>query len=91
MAAGSPPKNRKFNYPDRVRFKCDVHPWMGAWCIVKSHPFFAVSGEDGSYVIKNAPAGTYKLVLHHEKLGEQTVSVTVEAGKTTTQDFTLKQ
>jgi len=50
----------------------------------------AITGEDGTYTIKNVPPGTYKLVMKHEKLGEQTASVTVETGKTVSQDFTLK-
>jgi plastocyanin len=85
-------KQRTFTSPDWIMFKCDVHPWMKAWCSVKSHPFFAVTGEDGTFTIKNAPAGKQKLVVHHEnpKLGDQTIEVTVEAGKTVTQDFTYK-
>ncbi len=31
-----------------VRFKCDVHPWMSSYMAVLDHPFFSVSGEDGS-------------------------------------------
>jgi hypothetical protein len=84
-------KNAVFVGPDKVKFKCEVHPWMGAWCYVQTHPFFAISGEDGTYTIKNVPPGTYKLVLKHESLGEQTASVTVETGKTATADFTLKR
>jgi len=69
---------------------CNIHPWMGAWVGIKTHPFFAVSGVDGGYTIKNVPPGEYDLMLHHEKLGDQKVHVKVETGKTTTQDFTLK-
>jgi hypothetical protein len=84
-------KERKFPGPDRVKFKCDVHPWMNAWLHVSTHPFFAVTGADGTYTIKNVPAGTHKLVVKQEKLGDQTATITVEAGKTTNQDFTYKQ
>jgi plastocyanin len=73
-----------------LKFKCDVHPWMGAWMGVKTHPFFATSAADGTYMIKNVPPGEYDLVLHHEKLGDQRMKVKVETGKATTQDFTLK-
>jgi plastocyanin len=73
-----------------VRFKCDIHPFMGAWMAVKSHPFFATSGADGAYTIKNVPPGSYTLVLKHEKLGEQRATVTVTTGQATTQDFTLR-
>ena len=40
--------------------KCDVHPWMRSYISVSSHPFFAVTGEDGSFTIKNLPAGEYE-------------------------------
>jgi plastocyanin len=83
-------KDRRFGAPDKIRFKCDIHPWMGAWCHVKSHPFFSVTGDGGTYTIKNVPAGTHKLVLTHEKLGSQTVEVTVPAKGFVTQDFTLQ-
>ncbi|MFQ5525644.1 MAG: carboxypeptidase regulatory-like domain-containing protein [Thermoanaerobaculia bacterium] len=62
-----------------VRFKCDVHPWMGAYIGVVDHPFFAVSGADGSFSIGGLPAGDYVLEAWHETLGTQTQSVTVGA------------
>lgn len=84
-------RERTFNSADWIKFKCDVHPWMGAWAAVKTHPFFAVTGTDGKFTIANVPAGTHKLVLKHESLGEQTATVTVEAGKVATAEFTLKK
>ena len=84
-------RERTFTSNDWIKFKCDLHPWMGAWCAVRTHPFFAVTGADGKFTIANVPAGTHKLVLKHEVLGEQSVTVTVEAGKTATTEFTLKK
>lgn len=63
-----------------VRFKCDVHPWMGAYVGVLDHPFFAVSGSDGSFSIEGLPAGDYTLEAWHETLGTQTQDVTVGDG-----------
>lgn len=60
--------------------KCDVHPWMGAWVTVLSHPFFNVTKEDGKFKIDNLPAGTYTLEAWHEKLGPQDMDVTVAEG-----------
>jgi plastocyanin len=74
-----------------LKFKCDVHPFMGAWVAILKHPFFATSAADGTFTIKNVPPGDYDLVLHHEKLGEQHAKVKVETGKTATQEFTLKK
>ena len=70
---------RKFDKPDvMVKFKCDVHPWMNAYAGVLPHPFFAVTGEDGSFEIKNLPAGKYTLEAWHEKYGVQTQEIMVD-------------
>ena len=63
-----------------VPFKCDVHPWMSSYMAVLEHPFFGVSGNDGSFSIDNLPAGDYVLEAWHETLGTQTQSVTVADG-----------
>ena len=67
--------------------KCDVHPWMQAYAAVMSHPFFAVTGEDGKFDIRGLPAGEYQVEAWHEKLGTRTGSVTVADGATGTVDF----
>jgi plastocyanin len=62
-----------------VPFKCDVHGWMNAYAGVLDHPYFAVTGEDGKFTIKDLPPGTYTLAAWHEKGGTKTISVTVAA------------
>lgn len=59
------------------KVKCDVHPWMGAFIGVFDHPYFAVTGDDGSYVISGLEPGDYVIEAWHEKLGSQTANVTV--------------
>jgi hypothetical protein len=80
-----------FDKPEvMVPFKCDVHPWMSSWAGVVAHPFFAVSGADGSFEIQGLPAGTYTLEAWHETLGTQTQKVTVDAKKGATTAFAFK-
>ena len=67
--------------------KCDVHPWMQSYVGVFSHPFFAVTGADGKYTIKDLPAGTYEVEAWHERLGTQKQSVTVGASDSKTAAF----
>lgn len=74
-----------------VQMKCDVHPWMSSYIGVVAHPFFAVTGEDGSFRISNLPAGSYTIEVWHEKLGTQTQQVTVQDGETKEVNFTFKQ
>lgn len=79
---GMPIKNmkldKKFAKSENVfKIKCEVHPWMASYCGVFDHPFFAVTGEDGSFTIKDLPAGTYTIEAWHEKFGAQTQEVTI--------------
>jgi hypothetical protein len=70
-----------------IPVKCDVHPWMQAYIGVVDHPYFAVSGEDGSFSIANLAPGTYTIGAWHESLGEQEQSVTVDANGTAEVSF----
>jgi plastocyanin len=73
-----------------VPVKCNIHPWMRAYIGVISHPFFAVTGDDGSYSLKGLPPGTYTIEVVHEQDAPVDMTVTVGAKDTKTQDFTLK-
>ncbi len=70
-----------FKAAENFRVKCDVHPWMGMNVQVFDHPFFAVTGDDGSFTLPPLPAGTYTLTFWHEKYGTQEKEITVTAGK----------
>jgi plastocyanin len=73
-----------------VPVKCNQHPWMKAYVGVLRHPFFAVSGEDGSFTIKGVPPGKYTVVAWHEggtNGTEKTMEVTVPAKGAATADF----
>lgn len=59
---------------------CDVHPWMRSYISVLSHPFYAVTKEDGSFEIKNLPPGEYEVEANHPKLKTTTAKVTVKDG-----------
>ncbi len=81
---------KKFDKPEvMVKIKCDVHPWMHAYAGVLDHPFFAVTGEDGSFKIENLPAGNYVIEAWHEKYGTKTQNVTVDEAAPKTADFSF--
>ena len=87
---GLPPMVKKFDGPSSiVKFKCDVHPWMTGFVGVTDHPFFAVTGDDGSFTIANVPAGTYTIEAWHERFGSATSDVTVSKDKPAAVDLTL--
>ncbi|MEE9295827.1 MAG: carboxypeptidase regulatory-like domain-containing protein [Phycisphaerae bacterium] len=80
-----------FDREERIRVSCDVHKWMGAWIVVAEHPYYAVTGEDGTFRLENVPAGTHTVKIWHEKLGKQEKEVTVRPGQETRVEFALKQ
>jgi plastocyanin len=72
---------KKFDKPEMaIAVKCDVHPWMLSYLSVLPHPYFAVTGEDGSFTINGVPAGSYEVEAWHESLGTTTGQATVTAG-----------
>lgn len=79
---------RKFDKEEvMIPVGCDVHPWMRSYISVLSHPFFAVTGEDGTFEIKNVPPGDYEVEVFHEKLKTQSGKATVKAGEPTKVDL----
>lgn len=66
--------------PGIIRLQCDVHGWMLAFVGVASHPYFAVTGADGTFEIRDVPAGTYPIQTWHELYGPLTSTVSVAAG-----------
>ena len=73
-----------------LKFKCNVHQWMFAWVSIFDHPYFAVSGKDGSFKIANVPPGKYKIQAAHRKAGTVTQDVEVKEGAPAKADFTLE-
>jgi plastocyanin len=73
-----------------VPVKCNVHPWMKGYIAVFKHPYFAVTGKDGSFRLPNLPPGEYTVEAWHEKLGTMTQKITVAAGENKALDFTFK-
>jgi len=66
---------------------CSVHPWMRSYIGVSPHPFFAVTGEDGSFTLKGVPPGTYTVEAVHEKYGRKEGKLTLAPGGSAVLDF----
>ncbi len=73
-----------------VPVKCNVHPWMKSYIAVFKHPYFQVTGSNGSFDLKNLPPGTYTIEAWHEKYGTSDQTVTIGPKESKTITFTFK-
>lgn len=48
-----------------IPLSCSIHSWMSGHIRVFPHPYFVVTGKDGKFEIKDAPAGQFRLVIWH--------------------------
>ena len=103
---GMPQTNKEFNQGQPVQgmknsftftslevlipLKCDVHSWMNAYVGVVDHPFFAVTGNGGTFELRGVPPGSYSIEAVHEKLGRQSQPVTLGAKDSKELTFTFK-
>jgi plastocyanin len=77
-----------FSQPEiMIPVQCDVHGWMTMFIGVTNHPYFAVTGEDGSFTLDNVPPGTYTLEAWHERYGVTTQQVTIDPNGAATVTF----
>ena len=74
-----------------IKLTCDLHRWMVSYVAVVDHPYFAVSGEDGSFTIANVPPGRRTIRVWHERLGELTQTVDIKAGAAAEVIFSYSQ
>jgi len=75
--------------PGIIKVFCDIHSHMTATIMVFNHPWFTVVGEDGRFELTGVPAGARTITAWHERLGETTAPVRVDAGGVTETNFVL--
>jgi len=80
---------KQFTAKETIRLFCDVHPWMVAWIVVLDHPFYAVTGADGKYKIKDLPPGKYTIEAWHESYKAVTQELEVKGKEAKTLNFVL--
>jgi plastocyanin len=71
----------KFDKPEVISVKCDIHGWMSAVIVATDHPYYVATDANGSFKLTDVPEGTYTLSIWHEKLGKMEQKVEVKAGQ----------
>jgi hypothetical protein len=82
-------KSHLFRQAGLVKVYCHIHSHMTASIMVFDHTFFTIPKPDGSFTIDEIPAGTYQVSAWHERIGENSQPVKIEAGRASDIRFAL--
>ena len=82
-------RGERFDKPGVVKVFCQIHSHMSATVMVFDHPWFTVPDEGGTFELPNVPTGTHQITAWHERLGDTTMELRVEPGRTDSVDFVL--
>lgn len=87
---GRPPFTVVLAHEEKMlRITCDLHHWMNVYVAVVAHPYFAITGSDGAFVIRGVPAGRHAVQVWHERYGPLTATVDVSPGGSARADFSF--
>jgi plastocyanin len=84
---GSPPIKDKFDQPEFISVKCNIHPWMHGWFAVLKTNHYSITGENGGFSLPNLPPGKYTVTAWQEDYGTKTADVTITGNETKNVDF----
>ncbi len=83
---GQPPSEQPIVQSLRPRFgnvlrlECDAHDFMQGWIYAADSPYWAVTGQDGTFVIDDIPPGDYSIIAWHPSLGVRQQNLSLGPG-----------
>ncbi|NTW52483.1 MAG: hypothetical protein HGB22_07845 [Chlorobiaceae bacterium] len=81
-----------FDKPGAVNLLCTIHAEMSGYIVVVDSNYYAITGDDGKFSIRNVPAGRYEVVTWSEKLKKtEKQTVTVKDGRTSNVAISLQK
>jgi plastocyanin len=87
---GTPPIEEKYDKPEFIPVKCNIHPWMHGNFAVMKNSHYAVTADGGSFSLANLPPGKYTITAWHESYGDQSQEVTISGSETKPINFVFK-
>src|ERR1700686_5641344 len=88
----SPGQKKSFQFDDlgAAQLLCNLHPEMVGYIVVVPTPYFALTGSDGSFTIKDVPPGNYTLKTWSED-GKATTQTVTAADTATSVEVNVKK
>ncbi|MBQ35158.1 MAG: hypothetical protein CME04_02100 [Gemmatimonadaceae bacterium] len=78
-----------FADPAVVVVRCEIHPGMKAFILVRQNPAFTVPDASGHFQLRDVPAGTWSLVAWHPTRANLRRTVTATDGKSATLELSF--
>jgi plastocyanin len=87
---GTPPVVIRYDQPEFIRVKCELHPWMRGVLAVFRNSHHAVTDANGNFTLPDLPPGKYTVTAWHETYGTQSKQIVVGTGETQSLNFVFK-
>jgi len=87
---GAPPISEKYDKPEFIPVKCNVHPWMHGYFAVLATNHYDISKGGGGFKLPDLPPGKYTITAWHEDYGTQTADVTITGNESKEVNFTFR-
>jgi plastocyanin len=87
---GTPPVVIRYDQPEFVRVKCELHSWMRGVLAVFKNSHHSVTDSSGIFTLPDLPPGKYTVTAWHELYGTQSKEIVVAAGDNKDLDFVFK-
>lgn len=86
---GGAKRSIRLSRPGLVRVYCNIHPEMSAYVMVLEGAGSAVTGDDGTFVLRGIPPGRRVVHVWSERAGESEQTLVFRAGSRQRLDTTL--
>lgn len=73
-----------------IVMQCGMHPFMQGHGFAVENPYYAITGLEGTFTIKDLPTGTHRIKAWHPILGEKVQDVTEVVNGTTSLGFSFE-
>lgn len=73
-----------------MRLQCDQHEFMQSWFLPVDNPYYATVSDDGTFEIRDVPAGVYTVLAWHPVAGKAELVVEVPEGGTVEAKFDIR-